>query len=221
MEINRTLLRPNYELRMQARERLRGNWGMAILLCLMYSIVCGLPSMVPYIGWIVGILIAGPMLLGLAICFVGFVRQDNLRFESLFDGFKNFSSALVLQLLIILFTFLWSLLFLIPGKAKWFVLAYFIFNLFVLVMSTIMVFRGREDGIENVRFLFVFKLPWDMPNYLNLSFPDWVVHLSYRMYSMMFTTTVLGLLLAWIFRPRTWCTVCPINTVSDLALKKR
>jgi len=115
MEINRTLLRPNYELRMQARERLRGNWGIAILLCLMYSIVCGLPSMIPYIGWIFGILIAGPMLLGLAICFVGFVRQNELRFESLFDGFKNFSSALVLQLLIILFTFLWMLLFLIPG----------------------------------------------------------------------------------------------------------
>jgi polyferredoxin len=37
---------------------------------------------------------------------------------------------------------------------------------------------------------------------------------------MMFTTTVLGLLMAWIFRPRTWCAICPINTISDLALNK-
>ncbi|WP_422691256.1 4Fe-4S binding protein [Clostridium thermosuccinogenes] len=35
----------------------------------------------------------------------------------------------------------------------------------------------------------------------------------------MLTTTIFGLLLAWIFKPRTWCTVCPINTASDVLLK--
>ncbi|WP_422678833.1 4Fe-4S binding protein [Clostridium thermosuccinogenes] len=47
----------------------------------------------------------------------------------------------------------------------------------------------------------------------------WAVHLSFRVYSMMLTTTIFGLLLAWIFKPRTWCTVCPINTASDVLLK--
>jgi len=109
----------------------------------------------------------------------------------------------------------------VRGKAKWFVLTYFIFNLFVLIMSTFMVLMGRRAAIEKVRFLIAFKLPWDMPNILNLGyFPDWVIHLSFRIYSMMFTTTVLGLILAWIYRPRTWCTVCPINTVSALILNK-
>ncbi|MCX8132114.1 MAG: hypothetical protein N3I35_18695 [Clostridia bacterium] len=107
------------------------------------------------------------------------------------------------------------------GKAKWVVLIYFIFNLFVLTMSTIMVSVGRREPMEIVRFLFAFKLPWSMPQLLDIaSIPGWAVHLSYRLYSMMFTTTVLGLLLAWIFRPRTWCTVCPINTVSNLMLHK-
>ena len=108
---------------------------------------------------------------------------------------------------------------LIQGKTKWFVFIYFIFNLFVLTMSTIMVFRGRIEPMEKVRFLIAFVLPWNMPQLLNVgSYSDWVVHLSFRVYSMMFTTTVLGLLLAWIFKPRTWCTVCPINTASDLIL---
>lgn len=105
------------------------------------------------------------------------------------------------------------------GKAKWFVFGYFIFNLFVLAMSTIMVFKGKRLPVESIRFLLAFKMPWDMPNLLDLGpFPVWVVHLSFRIYSMMFTTTVLGFILAWVFKPRTWCTVCPINTASDITL---
>lgn len=110
---------------------------------------------------------------------------------------------------------------LIRGKAKWIIFIYIIFNLFVLTMSTVMVSSGRREPMEMVRFLIAFKLPWEMPQLLDIaSIPGWAVHLSYRVYSMMLTTTVLGLLLAWIFRPRTWCTVCPINTVSNLMLNK-
>lgn len=110
---------------------------------------------------------------------------------------------------------------LIRGNSKWIVLIYFTLNLFILTMSTIMVFKGRIAPIENIRFLLAFQLPWEIPQLLDISgVPDWAVHLSFRIYSMMFTTTIIGLLLTWIFKPRTWCTVCPINTVSDLALQK-
>jgi hypothetical protein len=110
---------------------------------------------------------------------------------------------------------------LIRGIAKWFVLIYFIFNLFVLFMSTLMVYTGRKAPMEKIRFLIAFKLPWDIPQFLHIvNFPDWAVHLSFRVYSMMFTTTVIGMVLGWLYRPRTWCTVCPVNTISDIALKK-
>lgn len=109
----------------------------------------------------------------------------------------------------------------VDGKAKWVMLIYFMFNFFVLIMSTIMVFMGRRGPIEKVRFLIAFQLPWDIPQFLNLGvFPEWAVHLSFRVYSMMFTTTMLGLILAWVFLPRTWCTICPINTLCDISLKK-
>lgn len=110
---------------------------------------------------------------------------------------------------------------LIKGKGKWFVLTYFCFNLFVITMSTIRVSAGLMEPLERVRFLIAFILPWNMPQLLNLGIvPDWALHLSFRIYSMMFTTTVLGLLLGWLFYPRTWCRVCPINTLSDLTLDK-
>ncbi len=109
----------------------------------------------------------------------------------------------------------------INGDAKWYVLAYFIFNIFVLVMSTFMVYSGRMFPMEKVRFLIALVLPWDMPNLFDFgTFTNWTIHLSFRVYSMMFTTTVIGLLLALFYKPRTWCRVCPINTVSDLMLKK-
>lgn len=111
---------------------------------------------------------------------------------------------------------------LVRGKGKWITLIYFCLNLFVLTMSTIMVSKGVREPVEQVRFLLAFPVPWDLPQLLSLSpASDWVLHLSYRIYSMMFTTTVLGLVLGWLFMPRTWCTVCPINTISDLSLKNK
>jgi hypothetical protein len=109
----------------------------------------------------------------------------------------------------------------IRGKAKWIMLGYFCLNLFVLTMSTIMVFSGRMEPMDRVRFLIAFQLPWQIPQLLDLgTFPVWVSHLSFRIYSMMFTTTVLGLIIGWIYMPRSWCSICPINTLSDAALKK-
>jgi polyferredoxin len=106
-------------------------------------------------------------------------------------------------------------------KAKMFFLIYFSFNLFILFMSTLMVFRGRIDAMERVRFMIAFQLPWRMPQLLNIgSIPNWAVHLSFRVYSMMFSTTVIGLVLGFLYKPRTWCTVCPVNTISDMAIKK-
>ncbi|HEX3032993.1 MAG TPA: 4Fe-4S binding protein [Bacillota bacterium] len=107
------------------------------------------------------------------------------------------------------------------SKAKWFFLAYFCINLLVITMSTIRVYADFMPPMEKIRFLIAFILPWDVPQLLSLvTIPEWILHLSYRIYSMMFTTTVVGLLLAWLYQPRTWCRVCPINTLSDVALNK-
>lgn len=110
---------------------------------------------------------------------------------------------------------------LVKGKAKWIVLAYFCFNLFVITMSTIRVSMDLMEPFQRIRFLIAIILPWKVPQVLSLGpVPDWVLHLSFRIYSMMFTTVVLGLILGWLFYPRTWCRVCPINTLSDITLNK-
>jgi len=81
---------------------------------------------------------------------------------------------------------------------------------------------GKIEPMKKVRFMIVFQLPWNMPQILNIStIPNWAVHLSFRVYSMMITTTLIGMVIGFIYKPRIWCTICPVNTISDIALKKK
>lgn len=115
MEINNTLIKENSFLRAEARSQLKGQWGMAILLCLIYSALSGAVGFIEYIGPILSIILNGVLALGLVSCFTKLSRNESFQFENLFDGFKNFKSAIILQILITLFIFLWSLLLVIPG----------------------------------------------------------------------------------------------------------
>jgi uncharacterized membrane protein len=108
-------LKKNFELRAIAREKLKGRWLYAILVCLIASIISGILGWIPGVNFLYFLIINGPLTLGLAIFFLNLRRDQNPIIENLFDGFKSFSPALVLQLWIILFTILWSLLFIIPG----------------------------------------------------------------------------------------------------------
>lgn len=128
--MNLSLIKPNSEIRAAARENLKGNWGTAVLLFLIYGIIAGIPGAIPYIGPVISILIIGPLMLGLIGCFVRLIRSEPFQFEGMFDGFKNFTTAFVLQLLITVFTLLWSLLLWIPGiiAAYRYSMAFYILN---------------------------------------------------------------------------------------------
>jgi len=107
------------------------------------------------------------------------------------------------------------------GSMKWIMLAYFGFSLFFIIMSTVGVFRGFRPPMNYLRFLILIPIPYEIPQLINfIEFTPWLLHLSYRFYSMMITTTLIGLTMAVIYKPRTWCTICPIATVSDVILKK-
>jgi hypothetical protein len=111
---------------------------------------------------------------------------------------------------------------LLNGNGKRIMLIYFLLNIFMITMSTIMVFIGKITAVERIRFLIAFWLPWEIPQFLNISgIPDWAVHLSFRLYSMMFTTTIIGLVLALFYKARTWCAICPMGTLSSLPLKNK
>lgn len=112
--------------------------------------------------------------------------------------------------------------FFIKGKMKWIMLAYFGISLTFIIISTIGVARGVRLPMEHLKLFILIPLPFKMPQLFDVMFmTPWLTHLSYRFYSMMMTTTILGLVLAMVYKPRTWCTICPIATVSDVILKTK
>jgi hypothetical protein len=110
--------------------------------------------------------------------------------------------------------------FFIKGEMKWILFFYFVISMFIIIMSTIKVAAGSVPPMEYLRFLLFIPLKGEMPQLLQINnIVPWITHLSYRFYSMMMTTSALGLIMAFIYKPRTWCTVCPIATVSDMYIK--
>ncbi len=98
------------------------------------------------------------------------------------------------------------------------VIVYFLIAMAIVTISTIMVAVGRVQPLLEVRFLLIFKLP--IPQLIKSTFfSPWLLHLSYRLYSMVLTTFILGAIMSSIYKTRTWCVVCPYNTIATEYIK--
>lgn len=105
-------------------------------------------------------------------------------------------------------------------KAKEIVFNYFLISLGIMVITTIMVLIGRVQPMLSVRLFIVIPLG-PLPQIVTIESFPWLMHLSYRMYSMILSTTLLGLVLGLMYQPRSWCVICPITSVSDIYLNNK
>ena len=63
-------------------------------------------------------------------------------------------------------------------------------------------------------------MPWDWAYTAGMA-PDWVAQFSFGFYSLMLTSTIIGLVMMILFKPRTWCTFCPMGTMTQTICKIR
>ncbi len=105
----------NSEITKQAREALKGKWGLAVGVFFVQGAIILAIQLIPKAGSLLTWLVGGPFALGLAIFCLALSRNQSPRFEQMFEGFKKFGSSLAAYLLMTLFTLLWTLLLLIPG----------------------------------------------------------------------------------------------------------
>ncbi len=91
------------DYRQSAWKKLNGQWGNAILSSILYSLVASVPFL------------DGIMLCGYSKFMLDLSRGKNPSIDTVFKGFDNALSALLLGLLNGIFLFLWSLLLFIPG----------------------------------------------------------------------------------------------------------
>ena len=78
-----------------------------------------------------------------------------------------------------------------------------------------LVFAGAQDLRQVVTLLWTFKLPWHWA-YHGTLFHLGVAQFAFGFYSVMLTSTVLGLVTMVLFKPRSWCVYCPMGTMMQL-----
>ncbi|MBN2035739.1 MAG: DUF975 family protein [Chitinispirillaceae bacterium] len=109
------MLISNRAIMTKARSQLKGKWGAAALVALVYILITIIPGSIQKIGGLINLVIGGPIAFGLAFFFLSFVREKGPALEDLFKGFQDFARTLVAYLLMIIFIILWSLLLIVPG----------------------------------------------------------------------------------------------------------
>ena len=105
----------NSALMKMARESLKGKWGQVVGTFIVYFLITMGVQVVPVLGALAGILISGPMALGLAFYCLSISRNKDIRLEMIFKGFENFGNAIGAYILILVFVILWMLLLIVPG----------------------------------------------------------------------------------------------------------
>lgn len=118
-------LKTRAELKIEARNLLRtSQWPLLGAL----AVYAALTSMVSYT--FVGLVLIGPLALGLNLFLLTVKREEKSDFNLLFSGFSHFMKALEAWFFQILWIVLWSLLLIVPGiiKALGYSLTWFIMN---------------------------------------------------------------------------------------------
>lgn len=108
-------------------------------------------------------------------------------------------------------------------RSKWFrygFLAFFMTMFFSMLVSTFFVFSGTTELRQVVTLLWTFRLPWHWA-YEGSVVAPWVAQFAFGFYSVMLTSTVLGLATMLLYKPRSWCVYCPMGTMTQLVCKAK
>lgn len=100
-------------------------------------------------------------------------------------------------------------------RSKWFrygFLAFFMVMFGLMLLGTYRVFAGAPLQ-KSVTLLWMFKVPWEWAQ-VGMVEP-WFAQFAFGFFSVMLTSTLLGIATMVLFRPRSWCVYCPMGTMTQ------
>lgn len=108
------------DFRHDAWNKLSGKWGTVVVAALIQFLIMGaigaIIYFIPYaVGEVLSLILIGPFEYGWAILSLNIIRERDISFNQFFDGFKDFVRSFLLGLINFAFTFLWTLLLIVPG----------------------------------------------------------------------------------------------------------
>ncbi len=82
-----------------------------------------------------------------------------------------------------------------------------------MIFSTYLVFTGVGSLKEFVKLFWTINVPWHWAYGGGVT--PWVAQFAFGFYSLMLTSTLLGLVTMVLFKPRSWCVYCPMGTMTQ------
>lgn len=101
-------------------------------------------------------------------------------------------------------------------RSKWFrygFLTFFMTMFGLMLFSTYKVFAGAKSLSQALTLLWVFNVPWGFADVSGV--PAAAAQFAYGFYSVMLTSTILGLITMLLYKPRSWCVYCPMGTMTQ------
>jgi uncharacterized membrane protein len=109
-------------LRAEARRLLTGKWNACALMTLIVAALSGTVGIVfgnrgpfSFMASPLSLLVGAPLNLGVTAIYLKLHDGKGFEYEEIFQGFRDFTRAVVASLLISLYVMLWSLLLIVPG----------------------------------------------------------------------------------------------------------
>ena len=95
-------------------------WIMAVCAVIIVGAITGGVNSIPYVGWIISLVVGGPLAYSLAKLFIKQSYDGKpMELGNMFDGFKeDFGCNVLLYIMQVIFITLWSLLLIVPGIIK-------------------------------------------------------------------------------------------------------
>ena len=113
------------ELKQNAKDRLKNNWGLAVGIIIVCTLISCIPNLLAEIDSesfaisiiipIITLVITGPLTIGQCKFFINLANRSNPKFSDLWYGFNNMLRAIGVTLLVGVIVFIGSILFIIPG----------------------------------------------------------------------------------------------------------
>lgn len=92
-------------------------------------------------------------------------------------------------------------------------LIFFLLMFSLLLKSTWDVFTGAESLKQAIVLFWTFEIPWNFA--FAGGWEDWFYRFAFGFYGLMLTSLLLGFIMMIFFKPRAWCAVCPMGTMTQ------
>jgi len=107
---------------------------------------------------------------------------------------------------------------------RWISSKYFRYGFLIFFMTmfanmlfiTYLTFADAESFRQVVTLFWTFKLPWHWAYHGGT---EWVAQFAFGFYSLMLTSTIIGLITMLLYKPRSWCVYCPMGTMTQTICK--